>query len=71
MKKFLVLCIITGIVIFYLVKIDTPKLIAFMLSPLDHTFTGEINTKDYQYYGDLGESAHTTLIYDFIIPPEF
>ena len=52
MKKFLVLCIITGIVIFYFVKIDTPKLIAFMLSPLDHTFTGEINTKDYQYYGD-------------------
>ena len=52
MKKFLVLCIITVIVIFYFVKIDTPKLIAFMLSPLDHTFTGEINTKDYQYYGD-------------------
>ena len=52
MKKFLVLCIITGIVIFYFVKIDTPKLIAFMLSPLDHTFNGEIYTKDYQYYGD-------------------
>ena len=24
----------------------------------------------YQYYGDLGESAHTTLIYDFINPIE-
>tara|TARA_B100001750_G_scaffold237112_1_gene241809 strand:- start:311 stop:943 length:633 start_codon:yes stop_codon:yes gene_type:complete len=31
---------------------------------------GYIKLWPYQYYGDLGESAHTTLIYDFIIPPE-
>ena len=31
---------------------------------------GYIKLWPYQYYGDLGESAHTTLIYDFIILPE-
>ena len=31
---------------------------------------GYIKLWPYQYYGNLGESAHTTLIYDFIIPPE-
>jgi energy-coupling factor transporter transmembrane protein EcfT len=45
--SFLILCI-SLILFFY-----TPVMIlGFLHSPLDHTFTGELKTRDYQYLGE-------------------